>query len=57
LSDGLTRAELAKMMSQYMTKVLGKTPTTGEKANYADVNESLGDLADFIEIAYAYKIM
>jgi hypothetical protein len=22
LSDGLTRAELAKMMSQYMTKVL-----------------------------------
>jgi len=57
LSDGLTRAELAKMMSQYMTKVLGKTPTTGEKANYADVDESLGDLADFIEIAYAYKIM
>ena len=58
LSDGLTRAELAKMMSQYMTKVLWKTPaTTGEKANYTDVNESLGDLADFIEIAYAYKIM
>jgi len=57
LSDGLTRAELAKMMSQYLTKVLWKTPATGEKANYADVNESLGDLADFIEIAYAYKIM
>ena len=57
LSDGLTRAELAKMMSQYLTKVLWKTPTTGEKANYADVNSSLGDLADFIEIAYSYKIM
>ena len=57
LSDGSTRAELAKMMSQYLTKVLWKTPTTGEKANYADVNSSLGDLADFIEIAYSYKIM
>jgi len=58
LSDGLTRAELAKMMSQYMTKVLWQTPTvTGEKVNYADVNGSLGDLADFIQTAYAYKIM
>lgn len=57
LSDGLTRAELAKMMSQYMTKVLWKTPADVEKANYADVNESLGDLADFIQTAYAYKIM
>ena len=57
LTDGLTRAELAKMMSQYMTKVLWRTPATGEKANYADVDSSLGDLADFIETAYAYKIM
>ena len=54
----LTRAQLAKMMSQYLTNVLWKTPvTTEEKANYSDVDESLGDLADFIEIAYAYKIM
>ena len=57
LTDWLTRAELAKMMSQYMTNVLGKTPAEAEKANYADVNESLGDLADFIQTAYAYKIM
>lgn len=57
LSDGLTRAELAKMMSQYMTKVLWKTPADVEKANYADVDESLWDLADFIQTAYAYKIM
>ena len=58
LADGLTRAELAKMMSQYMTKVLWKTPaTTEEKVVYSDVDESLGDLADFIQIAYAYKIM
>ena len=57
LTDGLTRAELAKMMSQYMTKVLWKTPVDAEKAEYADVNESLGDLADYIQTAYAYKIM
>lgn len=57
LADWLTRAELAKMMSQYMTKVLWKTPVDIEKANYADVDESLGDLADFIQTAYAYQIM
>ena len=58
LADWLTRAELAKMMSQYMTKVLWQTPAvTEEKANYADVDKSLGDLADFIQTAYAYKIM
>ena len=57
LSDWLTRAQLAKMMSQYMTNVLWKTPAETEKVEYADVNESLGDLADFIQTAYAYKIM
>ena len=57
LSDGLTRAELAKMMSQYMTKVLWKKLVDSEKAEYSDVDESLGDLADYIQIAYAYKIM
>ena len=57
LADGLTRAELAKMMSQYMTKVLWKTPVDTEQAGYGDVNESLGDLADYIQTAYAYKIM
>ena len=57
LSDWLTRAQLAKMMSQYMTNVLWKTPAETEKVEYADVDESLGDLADFIQTAYAYKIM
>ena len=57
LTDGLTRAELAKMMSQYMTKVMWKTPVDAEKVEYADVDESLGDLADYIQTAYAYKIM
>ena len=68
LWGGLTRAQLAKMMSQYMTNVLWKTPAEAEKVEYvtpaetekieySDVNESLGDLADFIQTAYAYKIM
>jgi len=45
------------MMSQYMTKVMWKTPVDAEKVNYTDVNSSLWDLADFIQTAYAYKIM
>ena len=57
LSDWLTRAQLAKMMSQYMTNVLWKTPVDAEKVEYADVDKSLGDLADYIQTAYAYKIM
>ena len=57
LADWLTRAQLAKMMSQYMTNVLWKTPAEVEKVEYADVDSSLGDLADFIQVAYAYKIM
>lgn len=57
LSDWLTRAQLAKMMSQYMTNVLWKTPAEVKKVEYADVDSSLGDLADFIQVAYAYKIM
>ncbi len=57
LNAGLTRAQLAKMMSQYMTNVLWKTPAEAEKVEYVDVDESLGDLADYIQTAYAYKIM
>lgn len=56
LEDWLTRAELAKMMSQYMTKTLWETPAIGD-VEYSDVDESLWDLAEFIKIAYAYKIM
>ena len=56
LENWLTRAELAKMMSQYMTNVLWETPAVGE-VEYSDVDESLWDLVEFIKIAYAYKIM
>ena len=57
LSDPLTRAELAKMMSQYISSVLKKSPIKADKPEYKDVDESLGDLADFIVKAYQYQIM
>ena len=57
LNDPLTRAELAKMMAMYATKVLGKQIVTTGEVNYADVDSSLGDLADFIKLAYQLQIM
>ena len=57
LWDPLTRAELAKMMSQYISSVLKKSPIKADKPEYKDVDESLGDLADFIVKAYQYQIM
>jgi hypothetical protein len=58
LSDGLTRAELAKMMVVYVSKVLGKQPVLTGDVDYQDVKESeLGDLAGYIKLAYQYQIM
>ncbi len=57
LNDPLTRAELAKMMAMYATKVLGKQILTTGEVNYVDVDSSLGDLADFIKLAYQLQIM
>ena len=57
LSDPLTRAELAKMMSQYISSVLKKDPIKTDTPKYSDVNEKLGDLADYIVKAYQYQIM
>ena len=57
LSDPLTRAELAKMMSQYISSVLKKDPIKTDTPDYEDVNDSLGDLADYIVKAYQYQIM
>lgn len=57
LKDSLTRAELAKMMSQYISSVLKKSPIKADLPGYRDVNESLGDLADYIVKAYQYQIM
>lgn len=57
LNDPLTRAELAKMMSMYATKVLGKQIVITGEVKYADVDSSLGDLADYIKLAYQLQIM
>ena len=57
LDQLLTRAELAKMMSVYVTKVLGKQPVLTGVAQYPDVDSKMGDLADYIQLAYQLQIM
>lgn len=55
-----TRAQLAKMMVQFSTNVLWKTADSTRTeicSTYADVDSSLGDLADFISLACEAKIM
>lgn len=37
LNDSITREQLAKMMVQFMSKVLGKQPIKSDVPNYADV--------------------
>ncbi len=44
-------------MSQYISSVLKKSPIKADKPGYKDVDESLGDLADYIVEAYQYQIM
>ena len=57
LDQPLTRAELAKMMVVYIQKVAGKDPVVTWDVTYEDVDESLGDLAGYIKLAYQYQIM
>ena len=57
LDQPLTRAELAKMMSVYVTKVLGKQPVLTGVAQYPDVDSKMGDLADYVQLAYQLQIM
>ena len=57
LDQPLTRAELAKMMSVYVTKVLGKQPVLTGVVQYPDVDSKMGDLADYIQLAYQLQIM
>ena len=57
LDKPLTRAELAKMMVVYIQKVLEKEPVLTWDVTYADVSESLGNLAGYIKLAYQYQIM
>ncbi len=57
LDRGVTRAEMAKMMVIFATKVLWKEKVKTGTVQYADVDSSLGDLADYIQLACQLQIM
>ena len=57
LDQPLTRAELAKVMSVYAMKEYHLKPLRAAAVNYKDVNTDLGDLADYIQLAYQLQIM
>ena len=57
LDQPLTRAELAKIMSVYAMKEYHLKPLITGAVNYKDVNTDLGDLADYIQLAYQLQIM
>lgn len=57
LHRGLTRAEMAKMMSVFAVKVLGKSPVLTGTVDYKDLNEVNGDLTGYIQQAYQLQIM
>jgi hypothetical protein len=58
LDKKITRAELAKMMVEFMSWVLEKEPVVMDEVNYNDVNtKKLWDLAWYIQLAYQYQIM
>ena len=57
LDQPLTRAELAKIMSVYAMKEYHLKPLRAGAVNYKDVNADLGDLADYIQLAYQLQIM
>ena len=52
----ITRWELAKMMVQFMSNVLGKKPVKSEDVTYQDVNSD-NVFNDYIKLAYQYQIM
>lgn len=56
LQRGLTRAEMAKMMSVFAMKVFGKKAVKTDTVQYADVKME-GDLPGFIQLAYQLQIM
>ena len=57
LHRGLTRAEMAKMMSVFAVKVLGKSPVLTGTVDYKDLNQVNGDLTGYIQQAYQLQIM
>ena len=57
LDREITRAELAKMMVVYATKVLGKVTILSDSAEYWDLWNIEGDLGAYIQLAYQLQIM
>jgi hypothetical protein len=53
----ITRAELAKIMVQYLAGVLHKQPVINDNVSYPDVDSSLGEYENYIKLAYQYQIM
>lgn len=54
----ITRAELAKMMVEFMSWTLKKQPIITWEVNYRDVNyKNLWDLAWYVQLAYQYQII
>ena len=59
LNNTITREQLAKMMVEFMSKVLGKKPIKTDVPKYIDVTvEGRGqEMYDYIVLAYQYQIM
>jgi len=53
----ITRAEMAKMMSQYAMNVLDKVPDTNKVCTFSDIWDVAADLQDYIKTACQLSIM
>lgn len=54
--ENLTRAQAAKMLSQFAIQVLGKTPDKSKQANFSDI-KGHGDLSERMETSYQLGLM
>lgn len=57
MEDTITRAEMAKMISQYMIKVLGKMPDTTKVCTFQDIGDVANDLQFYIKLSCQLSIM
>lgn len=56
MNGNLTRAQAAKMLSQFAIQVLGKTPDTSKECSYPDINGQ-GDLTGWMKTSCQLGIM
>lgn len=57
VSEPLTRAELAKIVSVFAKDILWKEDILEESGNFMDVDKSLWDLEEYVHQAYRLQIM